>query len=280
MSFTYDNIVRVISKKSITNGTRHIRLLEKSELCKNSRPVKSLSKFIKFAHGRSTLHGKITSWHRHRGAKKLTKLLHTSVDGISLVLAILYDPLRSGFVSLKFNFTTGKFHYDLSTEYVTVGCITVTYRDLHFEEPHLGYKGLISCFNIGTILHSIGPLHYPKFATSAGSYVQLVELFKKKALIRLPSLRLKLVPLHFYATLGRVSNRAHKSEVIGKAGRAYHMGRKPIVRGIAMNPVDHPHGGRTNGGRPSCSPWGYPTKCKFSLSKRTKKRQLKARSKY
>lgn len=98
--------------------------------------------------------------------------------------------------------------------------------------------------------------------------------------VRLPSQRVIEVSNRCYATIGEVSNKQHNMEVLGKAGRSRHRRRRPIVRGIAMNPVDHPHGGRSNGGRPSCSPWGKPTKCGFSMVKKSRKaRRLKKQAK-
>jgi len=125
---------------------------------------------------------------------------------------------------------------------------------------------------MGTIINNIsfGAYTKSKFVRSAGTYAQLIQINKKVAKIKLSSNKIITIPSNSYATIGMVSNEKHNLICLGKAGRKRNLNRRPIVRGIAMNPVDHPHGGRTNGGKPSVTPWGLPTKSKFYLKKKKK----------
>eukprot|EP01034_Spumella_vulgaris_P033168 gene33168-40925_t len=116
----------------------------------------------------------------------------------------------------------------------------------------------------------MGPKRKAKFIRSAGTSGLLIFCGPELARIKMPSEKILEVPKNCYATVGQVSNVLHNKVVLGKAGRNRHLGWRPHVRGIAMNPVDHPHGGRGNGGRPSCTPWGFPCKSGFSLVKRRK----------
>jgi large subunit ribosomal protein L2 len=138
------------------------------------------------------------------------------------------------------------------------------------DEIKLGYRTQLQNIPTGSIIHNIGHEFSSStmYVKSAGTFGQLIQSDLKSSRIKLPSNKIIKVSVNSYASLGSVSNEKQNLICLGKAGRNRNLGRRPIVRGIAMNPVDHPHGGRTNGGRPSVTPWGLPTKGKFYLKKR------------
>ena len=125
---------------------------------------------------------------------------------------------------------------------------------------NLGNRSILSNYPAGAIVSSISSNNKIRYSKSAGSFAQLLEKKGKHAKLRLPSGKIYLLSLSSYATLGAVGNSIHKLTKIGKAGRNRLKGIRPAVRGIAMNPVDHPHGGRSNKGMPQLTPWGLPTK--------------------
>lgn len=268
--------MKLIKQKPVTNGSRHLLKLEKSSLIKNDK-IFNNRKSIKYHFGRSSITGHITAWHRGNGHKKLyRKIKFSNENKFSVVLGISYDPNRSAFVSNNFDLEKLKFFNTVSTSYIYPGSLikqNCTFKNVKYNlknQNMLGYRAQLQNIPVGTIINNISTtnLTLSKFARAAGTKAQLIRSDKKNALVKLPSNDVIEISKKACATIGIVSNEKHNLINYGKAGRKRNLNRRPIVRGIAMNPVDHPHGGRTNGGRPSVTPWGLPTKCKFKLRKK------------
>jgi large subunit ribosomal protein L2 len=179
------------------------------------------------------------------------------------VLSIEYDPNRTSFIALV-TYRNGVCSYILAPHLLKPDDFILSGSIFHLHTLyHIGFSGKLNDIPIGTMIHSIelSPSRGGQLARSAGCYAMLM---KKKVngycLIRLPSGERRLVPSLSIATVGCVSNLEHRDENLGKAGRSRWKGRRPKVRGVAMNPVDHPHGGATSGGRIPVTPWKKITK--------------------
>ncbi len=249
----------------VTNGTRHQINLKKNLLSKKNDIVKSLITNFKKSYGRSSLTGHITVRHKGGGCKKKLHILNNLNEYKAIKICNLYSSFHNSFISLNFNFETNSFFKTISTENVFPGSFIICKSNI--KDFFIGYRTKLKYFPVGSIVHSISYKDKVIFASSAGVFCQIVEK-KKSSKIRLPSGKIMHFSNECYATLGVVSNAKFKSTVIGKAGRNRLLGIRPSVRGIAMNPVDHPHGGRTNGGCPSVTPWGIPTKGKPTVRKK------------
>ncbi|MGY9055430.1 MAG: 50S ribosomal protein L2 [Alphaproteobacteria bacterium] len=248
--------------KPMTPGQRGLVLVDRSELYKG-RPVKKLTHGLTKSGGRNH-HGHTTSFWRGGGHKRLYRTIdfkRTKVDIEATVERIEYDPNRTAFIAL-ICYEDGEQSYILAPQRLAVG-----------DKVRSGYGSDIKPGNalplrripVGTIIHNI-ELKVGKggqIARSAGTYAQLVGRDAGLALLRLSSGEMRNVPQECMATIGAVSNSDHGNINLGKAGRNRWLGRRPHVRGVVMNPVDHPHGGgegRTSGGRHPVTPWGKPTK--------------------
>lgn len=265
--------MKLIKTKPSTNGYRHQVKIEKSALVKNTKIFKSLRKAYKTANGRSPHTGHITAWHRGGGNKKLYRVLNSDNEAKqSVVVGISYDPNRNSFISTNFDLNKKKFYNSVATNQNFPGSLLMS--NLTLPELKLGFRTQLKKIPIGTIVNNIshGNTGESKYARSAGVSAQLIQLNENYAKIKLPSNTVIRVQANSFANIGIVSNKQHNLTSLGKAGKSRHLNRRPITRGIAMNPVDHPHGGRTNGGRPSVTPWGLPTKSKFYLKKRSNKK--------
>ena len=255
--------------KPVTNGQRHQINLVNSVLLQNPKVIKNLTEKKDAAYGRGRTLGRITSWHKQRGKKRLYRnLRYTNKNTRGIVIGVCYDPNRSALVSLNFDLTRRFFYYSLCSNGVYPGALTQT-----IQTPSLlksGFRTKLKNLPSGTIINNVGN-EKGIYAKAAGTQVVLINADGEKIKVKLPSGKIVELSPSFYGTVGKVSNSGHYLKYLGKAGRSRNKGRRPIVRGIAMNPVDHPHGGRTNGGRPSVTPWGLPTKCKFKLKRRSKK---------
>ena len=252
-----------------TCGTRHLIQISKNLLCKNFNIVKNLKKGLKKFSGRSSSNGRITVRHQGGGCKKSYKILNFNKTKISgLVIFTYYDSFRGSFISLNFDFTTNTFFNTLATDFVFPGCFV--FSSIQNSELKLGYKTALSSIPPGSIVHSLilNKDSFVKYARSAGTSCQIIQRLLDTCKVRLPSGKIITVSGDSFATLGKVSNSLKNQTVIGKAGTNRLKGIRPSVRGIAMNPVDHPHGGRTNGGMPSVTPWGIPTKGKPTVKKK------------
>jgi len=229
------------------------------------RPEKGLTGPRKQTGGRNNL-GHITAYHRGGGHKRLYRIVDFRRDKVGVpaqVAALEYDPNRSANLALL-HYADGEKRYILAPHRLQVGD-----RVIAGEDADIRPGNCLSLRNIplGTIVHNL-ELKQGKggqMIRAAGGYGQLMAKEGNYALIRMPSGEDRLVHQDCRATVGQVGNLDHASESIGKAGRKRWMGRRPITRGVAMNPVDHPHGGgegRTSGGGHPVTPWGVPTKGK------------------
>ena len=182
------------------------------------------------------------------------------MDMPATVERLEYDPNRTAFIALV-KYTDGELAYILAPQRLAIGdnVVSAMHADI---KP--GNAMPLKNMPVGTIVHNIElqPGKGGQLARSAGCYAQLIGKDAGYAQIRLNSGELRLVRGECFASIGAVSNPDNQNTVMAKAGRARWMGIRPSVRGIAMNPVDHPHGGRTNGGRQPVSPWGWKTKGK------------------
>lgn len=235
--------------------------------------IKTLVKGFKRSNGRNN-QGKITVRHRGGGHKRLYRKIEfnrTNING--QVSAISYDPNRSANIAKIFNIEKLKYFYILAPEGLKEKDIIESGSK---AELKIGNAMPLANMPIGSIIHNISlkPNSNGKLIRSAGTSAQLLQKIENNyAKIRLNSGELRLILLNCYATLGIVSNINHKKIKLGKAGRNRWLNRRPHVRGVAMNPVDHPHGGgegKTSGGRPSVSPQGKITKGKPTRSKKKK----------
>jgi len=239
------------------------------------KPDKSLLDTVKKHAGRNN-QGKVTVRHRGHGNKKHYRLVDfgRSKDGVNgVVKSIQYDPFRSAFIALV-HFDDGTKSYVLAPDEVKVGFILQSGKG---AEIRPGNTLPLSNIPEGTLIHNIElkPGSKGTMVRAAGTTAQLLAKEGNYAQLRLPSGEVRIVPLTCKATVGRVSNIDHENVKLGKAGRAYHRGRRPKVRGTAMNATDHPHGGgegKSNSGRPPASPTGVLAKG-FKTRKKSKSKR-------
>jgi large subunit ribosomal protein L2 len=243
-------------------GRRQLVLVDKSDLHKG-RPEKSLVEGLTKSGGRGG-GGRVAVGFRGGGAKRLYRKIdfkRRKFDVIGVVERLEYDPNRTAFIALV-KYADGELAYILAPQRLKVGDQVIA-ADKADVKP--GNAMPLRGMPIGTIIHNVElkPLKGGQVARSAGTYAQLVGRDAGYAQIRLNSGELRMVLDGCMATVGAVSNPDHMNEVMGKAGRNRWKGKRPHVRGVAMNPVDHPHGGgegKTSGGRHPVTPWGKPTK--------------------
>ena len=243
-------------------GRRQLVLVDKSDLHKG-RPEKSLVEGLTKSGGRGG-GGRIAVRFRGGGAKRLYRKIdfkRRKMDVVGVVERLEYDPNRTAFIAL-IRYADDELAYILAPQRLKVGDQVIS-ADKADVKP--GNAMPLRGMPIGTIIHNVElkPLKGGQVARSAGTYAQLVGRDAGYAQIRMNSGELRMVLDGCMATVGAVSNPDHMNEVMGKAGRVRHKGRRPHVRGVAMNPVDHPHGGgegKTSGGRHPVTPWGKPTK--------------------
>jgi large subunit ribosomal protein L2 len=263
----------MIEKKinPITPSQRQTFLLKKNNLTKTFK-IKKLIKGFKRANGKNN-QGKITVRHRGGGHKRLYRKIsfNRSQNVEGYVTKILYDPNRSANIAYIKNDLQS--HLILAPEGLNLNQYIKSSSE---AELKVGNALPLKNIPIGSLIHNISlyPNSKGKLIRSAGTSAQLIQKINNKyAKIRLSSGELKLILLSCYATLGIVSNINHKKIKLGKAGRSRWLNRRPKVRGVAKNPVDHPHGGgegKTSGGRPSVSPQGKITKVKPKRNKKKK----------
>jgi large subunit ribosomal protein L2 len=250
---------------------RGLVLVDRSELHKG-RPEKTLVEGLTKTGGRGG-GGRIAVRFRGGGAKRLYRLVdfkRRKWNVSATVQRLEYDPNRTAFIAL-IKYADGELAYILAPQRLKAGD-EVLASDKVDVKP--GNAAPLRAMPIGTIVHNVElkPMKGGQIARSAGSYAQLVGRDAGYAQIRLNSGELRMVPDGCMATVGAVSNQDHMNEVLGKAGRVRHKGRRPHVRGVAMNPIDHPHGGgegRTSGGRHPVTPWGQPTKGRKTRTNKT-----------
>lgn len=263
----------VIKTNPNTPSKRHYKYVLKTNLAKSNNILKSLIFKIHQTFGKSFSSGHTTVWGRNSGCKKLYRKIESlHQDTLGIILYSIYDPNRTAFLSAVFDFLTLKFFYSLSTHLLASGCIIGCTKPNY--KYFLGFRYKLYFQLPGSILSAISLKLNKKaqYSLAAGTFCQLLYKSLTFCKIRLPSNQIISIYTNSFATLGTVSNTFNRFIVIGKAGRNRLFGIKPTVRGIAKNPVDHPHGGRTNGGCCWVTPWGKPFKFKkTSRSKLIKK---------
>jgi len=258
------------SYNPVTPSTRALVLVDKGELWKG-KPVKSLTEGLTGSGGRNN-HGHMTSRHRGGGHKRRYRLIdfrRLKADVPATVERLEYDPNRSAFIALL-TYEDGEQAYILAPQRLQPGDKVVAGPRADIKP---GNALPLENIPVGTIVHNVEmvPGRGGQMARAAGTYVQLIGKDAGYAQLRLHSGEMRMVLGRCMATIGAVSNPDHQNQNMGKAGRNRWKGKRPHVRGVAMNPIDHPHGGgegRTSGGRHPVSPWGKPTKGKKTRGKK------------
>ena len=252
-----------IRKTKPTSPGRRFQEYSTFEAITKKEPEKSLLKPLSKKGGRNAT-GRITCRHRGGGHKRHYRIIdfkRNKIDIPATVAAIEYDPNRSARIALL-NYVDGEKRYILAPINLNVGDVIMSGENADIKP---GNTLPLSKIPLGTQIHNI-ELKVGKggqIVRSAGTYAQLMAKEKSYAMVKLPSSEVRMVLLKCTATIGRVGNTEHGSIKKGKAGRTRWLGVRPSVRGVAMNPVDHPMGGgegRSSGGRHPCTPWGKPTK--------------------
>jgi large subunit ribosomal protein L2 len=242
--------------RPVTKSTRGLRLVDRTGLWSGG-PVKMLTRQKNSRAGRNN-YGHITVRRRGHGHRKTYRVIdfrRNRYDVEASVERIEYDPNRSAFIALL-RYSDGILSYIIAPEGVGVGDRILSSRGLLDIKP--GNAMPLMVMPIGTFIHNIEnkPGAGGKVTRSAGNFAQLAGKDEGYAIVRLQSGEMRKFPLECLATVGPISNPDRKNEKLGKAGRSRWLGRRPSVRGESMNPVDHPHGGRTRGGRNPVSPTG------------------------
>jgi large subunit ribosomal protein L2 len=263
------------SFKPTTPGQRQLVIIDRSELWKG-RPIKALTEGKREQGGRNN-RGRITQRWRGGGHKRRYRSIDFKRNKLNVpgeVVRLEYDPNRSGFIALL-RYEDGELSYILAPQRLKQGDKVVSGERVDVKP---GNAMPMRNIPVGTIIHNVEmkPGKGGQLARAAGTFVQLVGRDAGYALLRLSSGEVRMVRAECRATIGAVSNPDRQNIVISKAGRNRWLGRRPSVRGVAMNPIDHPHGGgegRTSGGRHPVTPWGKGTKG-------TKTRKNKATDRY
>jgi large subunit ribosomal protein L2 len=253
--------------KAITPSLRQLITIDRSELWKGS-PLKILTKKVSEKAGHNNI-GHITVRHKSGGHKKSFRVIDFKRDKYDIeakVERIEYDPNRSAFIALL-KYSDGIFSYIIAPHKLNVGDVISSSRNL--IDVRIGNSMPLGVIPIGTIIHNIElkPGCGGAVSRAAGTYAQLVGKDGGYALVKMQSGEIRLFSLESMATIGSVSNQDNKNISLGKAGRSRWLGIRPTVRGVVMNPVDHPHGGgegRTSGGRHPVSPTGKSAKGKIT----------------
>ena len=243
-------------------GRRQLVLVDRSSLHKGG-PIKALTEGKNSSGGRNNLGRRTARW-RGGGAKKSYRIIdfkRRKWDMPATIERLEYDPNRTAFIAL-IKYADGELAYIIAPQRVDAGDTVVAGESVDVKP---GNAMLLKSIPVGTIIHNIEmkPLKGAQIARSAGSYAQLVGRGAGYAQVKLSSGEVRLIPELCMASIGAVSNPDNMNEVLGKAGRNVHKGWRPHVRGVAMNPVDHPHGGgegKTSGGRHPVTPWGKKTR--------------------
>ncbi|MBL7664216.1 MAG: 50S ribosomal protein L2 [Bacteriovoracaceae bacterium] len=267
--------------KPVTPSRRKMVVTSSAELTKNVAPQKALLEPKKEHAGRNA-HGRITTRHQGGGVKQKYRIIDFKRDKLDIpgtVKTIEYDPNRTCNIAL-IAYKDGEKRYILAPLGLKVGDEIIASDNADIK---VGNAKLLKDIPVGTLVHNV-ELHARaggQMARSAGSYAQLMAKEGAEALLRLPSGELRKVKGVCRATIGQVGNLDHEKINIGKAGANRWRGVRPAVRGVVMNPIDHPHGGgegKTSGGRHPVTPWGQPTRgYKTRKNKRTNKFIVKRR---
>ena len=260
-------------------GRRHLVLVDHSHLWKGG-PIKKLVEGLRKTGGRNS-DGRTTSRFiggGHKQSYRKVDFKRRKADMAAKVERLEYDPNRTAFIAL-IKYEDGTLSYILAPQRLSVGDSVVSGAKVDVKP---GNAMPLAAMPVGTIVHNVEtkPGKGGQFARSAGAFVQLVGRDSGWAVLKLNSGETRKVLADCMATVGAVSNPDHMNAVVGKAGRTRWKGRRPHNRSIAMNPVDHPNGGRTKGGKHWATPWGKPTKgYKTRKNKQTTKFIIRARQK-
>ena len=263
-----------------TSTRRHAVLTNKEHVWKGSSE-KSLTKKYNGKAGRNNS-GRITSRHRGGGHKKKYRIIdfkRRKIDTPASVIHIEYDPIRTAYIAL-IEYEDKTKSYIIAPDKLKIGDKVQSGEKVDIR---VGNSMPLKNIPVGTVVHNVEmkPGKGGQIARSAGSSVNLLAIDSGKAIVKLNSGEIKNLDDNCFATVGTVSNLENKNIKIGSAGRKRWLGFRPKVRGVAMNPVDHPHGGgegRTSGGRHPSTPWGKPTKgYKTRKNKKTDKSIIRSR---
>ena len=264
-------------------GRRGMSVSDFAELTRK-KPERSLLEGRTSKSGGRNAHGHTTSWHRGGGHKRRYRRIDFRREKIGIparVAAIEYDPNRSANIALL-HYTDGEKRYILAPNELRVGDVVMSGPD---AEIRPGNALPLAKIPLGSVVHAV-EMKVGKGAQlvrAAGVGAQLMAREGKYATLRMPSDEHRLIFAECMATVGQVGNTEHENQSIGKAGRSRWLGKRPNVRGVAMNPIDHPMGGgegKSSGGRHPCTPWGVPTKGhKTRRNVRTDKYIVKRRGK-
>ncbi|MCK5445663.1 MAG: 50S ribosomal protein L2 [Rhodospirillaceae bacterium] len=264
--------------KPTTPGRRGLVLVDRSSIWKG-RPEKSLTEGLRKNGGRNNT-GRITARRIGGGHKRRYRMIDfkRTKAGLATVERIEYDPNRTAFIALL-TYADGEKAYILAPQRLAIGDQVEAAENADIKP---GNALPLANIPVGTIVHNVEMKQGKggQIARSAGAYVQIVGKDQGYAQIRLMSGEVRMVRSECTATIGAVSNPDKQNIKLGKAGRKRWLGKRPSVRGVAMNPVDHPHGGgegRTSGGRHPVTPWGKPTKGKRTRSNKQTDRLIMRR---
>ncbi len=257
--------------KPTTPSQRQLVTVSREGLHKGG-PVKALTVGKTGTGGRNN-HGRLTARRRgggHKRAYRIVDFKRQKLDMIAIVERLEYDPNRSSFIALV-KYEDGLLAYIVAPQRLAVGDKVIAAKS---ADVKVGNAMPLAAMPVGTIVHNIElkPGKGGQLARAAGAYAQYVGRDQGNAILKMNSGEQRLVNQNCFATVGAVSNPDHSNRVIGKAGRQRWLGWRPSVRGVAMNPVDHPHGGgegKTSGGRHPVTPWGKPTKGKKTRSNKS-----------
>jgi len=252
----------LISRKPTSPGRRFQTASDFAEITRGT-PEKSLVKALKKTGGRNN-QGRMTTRHRGGGHKRRYRLIDFKRNKLNVpatVATIEYDPNRTVRIALL-HYADGEKRYILAPQGLKVGDQVIAGSDADIKP---GNSLLLKQIPAGTLVHNVElkPGKGGQLARAAGAYAQLMAKEGKQAHLKLPSGEVRMVRVECRATIGQLSNVEQENISLGKAGRKRWLGRRPRVRGVAMNPVDHPMGGgegKSSGGRHPCTPWGVPTK--------------------
>ena len=252
----------LISRKPTSAGRRFQTATDFAEITR-SEPEKSLVRPLKKSGGRNS-YGRVTAYHRGGGHKRRYRLIDFKRNKLEVpakVATIEYDPNRTTRIALL-HYVDGEKRYILAPQGLKVGDMVVSSPNADIKP---GNTLPLQSIPTGTLVHNVEmkPGKGGQLARAAGSAAQLMAKEGRQAHLKLPSGEVRMVPVDCRATIGRLSNVEQENVCLGKAGRKRWVGKRPHVRGVVMNPVDHPMGGgegKSSGGRHPCTPWGVPTK--------------------
>jgi len=264
-----------------TPSQRQLVIVDRSSLWKG-KPVKKLTEGLTKSAGRNNT-GRITARRRGGGHKQTYRIIdfkRRKFDAVGTIERLEYDPNRTAFIALV-SYEDGEQAYILAPQRLAAGDKVIAGERVDVKP---GNAMPLRSIPIGTIVHNVElkPGKGGQMARSAGTYVQIVGRDSGYALLRLASGEVRMVRGECMASIGAVSNPDQQNINLGKAGRKRWLGKRPAVRGVAMNPVDHPHGGgegRTSGGRHPVTPWGKPTKGKKTRNNKATDRLIVRRRK-